>query len=118
MKLVIRGVLLCAWCSTKNPDFMDIWLRDDPGIVAVVVHCTNCANVHYTQCPVVDDEIIVQASRIHWIKHSTAPIMYVNNTIIGYRHSAEEIRAKRLLKHDRTEGRRVIDFTHTNHIQD
>lgn len=103
MKIIIRGVLLCAWCSTKDPDFLDVWLRDDPLIVAVVVHCKNCANVHYAQCPVVNDEIIVRASRHQWIRHSTAPIMHVNNTRVGYRHTPKEIRAKMLLKHDRTE---------------
>lgn len=101
MRMVIRGVLLCCHCSHKDPDFMDVWLRDDPSIVAVVVACPNCARVAYSHCPVVDDEIIVRVNRMHWIIHSTAPIMHVNNTRTGYIHSVEEIRSKKLLKGER-----------------
>lgn len=64
---------------------MDVWLRDEL-VVAVVVHCTNCAYVHYSHCPVVDDEIIVRVNRMHWIRHSQNPAMVVNGTLIGYRH--------------------------------
>jgi hypothetical protein len=94
MKIIIRGVLLCCYCSSKDPDFMDLWLGEDSRIVALVVHCTSCGKVSYSQCPVIDDEIIVRANRQHWIVHSTKAIMYVNGVPTGYRHNVSELRGR------------------------
>ena len=89
MKITVRGVLLCRHCSHKDPDFMDVWLRNDL-MVAVVVSCRNCGYAHYSNCPMVDDEIIV-STKMHWIRHSQNPVFTVNGVITGYRHNFSDL---------------------------